>query len=50
MTGAAGQYFTGWLLETNGRDFTPMFALVVAIELAGLVAWNLWWSSERVFE
>ena len=29
LAGASGQYFTGWLLEQNGRDFTPMFALVV---------------------
>ena len=50
IAGASGQYFTGWLLEQNGRDFTPMFALVVAVELAGLVAWNRWWDSERVFE
>ena len=50
IAGASGQYFTGWLLEQNGRDFTPMFALVVVIELAGLVAWNAWWDSERIFE
>ena len=50
LAGASGQYFTGWLLEQNGRDFTPMFALVVAVELAGLLAWNAWWDSERVFE
>ena len=48
LAGASGQYFTGWLLEQNGRDFTPMFALVVLVELAGLVAWNLWWDSEKV--
>ena len=50
IAGASGQYFTGWLLEQNGRDFTPMFELVVAIELAGLLAWNKWWDSERVFD
>ena len=50
ITGACGQYFTGWLLEQNGRDFTPMFALVVIVELAGLIAWNTWWDSERAFE
>jgi hypothetical protein len=50
LAGASGQYFTGWLLEQNGRDFTPMFALVVAAELAGLIAWNKWWSSERTFD
>ena len=50
LTGAAGQYFTGWLLDQNGRDFTPMFALVVVVELAGLVAWNAWWDSERTFD
>ena len=48
LAGASGQYFTGWLLEQNGRDFTPMFALVVLVELAGLIAWNLWWDSEEV--
>ena len=50
IAGAAGQSFTGWLLDVNGRDFTPMFALVVLIELAGIVAWNRWWSSERQFD
>ena len=50
LAGASGQYFTGWLLEQNGRDFTPMFALVVLVELAGLFAWNAWWDSERAFE
>ena len=50
IAGASGQYFTGWLLDQNGRDFTPMFALVVVVELAGLIAWNAWWSSERTFD
>ena len=50
LAGAGGQYFTGWLLEQNGRDFTPMFALVVAVELAGLLAWNAWWDSEERFD
>lgn len=50
IAGASGQYFTGWLLDQTGRDFTPMFALVVIVELAGLIAWNSWWSSERTFE
>ena len=39
-----------WLLDQTGRDFTPMFALVVVVELAGLVAWNAWWSSKRTFD
>jgi len=50
IAGASGQYFTGWLLEANGRDFTPMFVLVAVIETMGLIAWNSWWSSERSFE
>ena len=50
VAGASGQYFTGWLLEANGRDFTPMFVLVAVIETVGLIAWNSWWSSERSFE
>jgi len=50
LAGASGQYLTGWLLDANGRDFTPMFALVVLIEAAGLAAWNAWWSSERIFD
>lgn len=50
LTGACGQYFTGWLLDQSGRDFTPMFGLVVAVELAGLIAWNSWWSSNRAFD
>merc|ERR1719160_2000413 len=50
LAGASGQYLTGWLLEQTNRDFTPMFALVVAVELAGLVAWNKWWDSERTFD
>ena len=50
FAGASGQYFTGWLLEANGRDFTPMFYLVFAVEVAGLLAWNKWWSSDKVFD
>ena len=50
LAGATGQYLTGYLLEQNGRDFAPIFGAVVAVELAGLVAWRSWWSSERVFD
>jgi len=50
IAGASGQYLTGYLLEANGRDFTPIFALVVIVEALGLVAWNRWWSSERAFD
>jgi len=50
IAGASGQYLTGWLLDHYGRDFTPIFELVVLVEAAGLVAWNRWWSSERVFD
>lgn len=48
--GASGQYFTGWLLEQTGRDFTLMFAITAAVELAGLCAFWAWWDSERAFE
>ena len=50
VAGASGQYFTGWCLDQTGRDFAPVFALVVAVELVGLIAWNRWWSSERTFD
>lgn len=50
VTGASGQYFTGWLLEQTSRDFTIMFALTSAVELMGLCAFWAWWDSERVFE
>jgi MFS family permease len=50
IAGASGQYFTGWLLDHYGRDFTPIFVLVVLIEAAGLVAWNRWWCSDRIFD
>ena len=50
VAGASGQYLTGYLLDANGRDFTPMFALVVMVELAGLAAFNAWWDSERIFD
>eukprot|EP00316_Scyphosphaera_apsteinii_P012148 CAMPEP_0119336454 /NCGR_PEP_ID=MMETSP1333-20130426/91882_1 /TAXON_ID=418940 /ORGANISM="Scyphosphaera apsteinii, Strain RCC1455" /LENGTH=419 /DNA_ID=CAMNT_0007347263 /DNA_START=308 /DNA_END=1567 /DNA_ORIENTATION=- len=48
--GAMGQFFTGWLLEVNGRDFTPMFALTAFVELLGLITFCKWWSSEVEFE
>ena len=50
VAGALGQYFTGWLLQANGRDFSPMFALTAGIEVLGLLAFVSWWDSERVFE
>lgn len=50
IAGASGQYLTGWLLDHYGRDFTPIFVLVVLIEAAGLVAWNRWWCSDRIFD
>lgn len=48
--GAAGQVFTGWLLEANGRDFGPMFAVTALVQLAGLAVWLSCWESERAFE
>lgn len=48
--GAGGQYLTGWLLERNGRDFTPMFELTAAVELVGLLLWLRFWDSEKLFE
>ena len=48
--GAAGQVFTGWLLEANGRDFLPMFGLTAAVQLAGLAVFLTCWDSRRAFE
>ena len=50
MTGAASRYVTGYLLDTNGRDFIPVFLIAAAIQLFGAVGFTLWWSSERRFE
>eukprot|EP00908_Phaeocystis_cordata_P010824 Transcript_21678.p2 GENE.Transcript_21678~~Transcript_21678.p2 ORF type:complete len:189 (-),score=90.75 Transcript_21678:61-627(-) len=50
VAGASAQYFTGVLLEANGRDFSPIFLLTGGIELLGVVAFCSWWSSERAFE
>ena len=50
MTGAASQYITGALLDSNGRDFVPVFLLAAAVQLFGAVGWTLWWDSERQFE
>ena len=50
VAGAAGQYFTGAVLDANGRDFTPMFELTAAIDLLGAFAFWQWWDSERAFE
>ena len=50
LAGASGQYLTGQLLDQYGRDFTPIFELVVVVEALGLAAWLKWWDSERVFD
>ena len=50
VAGASGQWLTGQLLETNGRDFSPVFLGAAAVELAGLVGFWLWWDSEREFD
>ncbi len=50
VAGASAQYFTGVLLEANGRDFSPIFLLTGGVELLGVVAFCSWWSSERAFE
>lgn len=50
IAGAGGQYYTGQLLESNGRDFSPMFALTAAVEIAGLLVFLKWWKSDRAFE
>ena len=50
VVAAAGQYLTGVLLERTDGDFVPFFALIVAVELAGLAAFCAWWSSEPEFE
>lgn len=50
VAGASGQYLTGWLLEQNGRDFSPMFALTSVLQVVGLICFLRWWDSERVFE
>mgnify|MGYP001984677059 FL=1 len=50
FAGACGQYFTGWLLEQSGRDFSPMFWLTALVEILGAIAFYRWWDSERSFE
>ena len=50
VVAAGGQYLTGVLLERTDGDFVPFFALIVAVELAGLAAFCAWWSSEPEFE
>ncbi len=50
MTGAASQYITGSLLDSNGRDFLPVFLLAAAVQLFGAIGFTVWWDSERRFE
>jgi len=50
MTGAASQYITGSLLDSNGRDFVPVFLICAAVQLFGAVGFTAWWDSERLFE
>lgn len=50
VAGASSQYLTGWLLEQNGRDFSPLFGIMTGVELLGLVLFCMWWSSEPAFE
>ena len=48
--GASAQYFTGVLLEANGRDFNPIFLVTSGVEVLGVLAFCSWWSSERQFD
>ena len=48
--GASAQYFTGVLLEANGRDFNPIFLATSGVEVLGVLAFCSWWSSERQFD
>ena len=50
MTGAASQYITGALLDSNGRDFVPVFVLCAALQLAGAAMFTVWWDSKQQFE
>lgn len=50
MSGAASQYITGALLDSNGRDFLPVFYIAAAIQVFGAVAFTTLWDSERRFE
>ena len=50
MAGAASQFVTGAILESNGRDFVPIFWLCAAVQLLGAAAFVGWWDSERRFE
>ena len=50
MSGAASQYITGAILDANGRDFVPVFAIAAAVQVAGTAAFVGWWDSERRFE
>ena len=50
MTGAASQVITGTLLDSNGRDFVPVFLIAAAVQIFGAIAFTAWWDSERQFE
>lgn len=50
VAGASAQYFTGVLLEANGRDFNPIFLVTSGVEVLGVLAFCSWWSSERQFD
>ena len=50
MTGAASQVITGTLLDSNGRDFIPVFLIAAGVQIFGAVAFTCWWDSERQFE
>ena len=38
------------LLDSNGRDFVPVFVLCAALQLVGAAMFTVWWDSERQFE
>jgi len=50
IAGAAGQYYTGYLLEANGRDFSPLFSVTAVIEVFGFIAFLQWWRSDPIFD
>ena len=50
MAGAFSQAITGAVLDSNGRDFVPVFLVAAVIQVVGGGLFLLWWDSERIFE
>jgi len=50
LVGAAGVQLVGILLDITDKDFTLMFQLTAAVDVAGALAYFAWWDSKRLFE